>query len=203
VCWGPHISWCMLPGWSSSVWQISGVQVNWNCWSLFSLASFSFSLIQPQGSAVSVHWLLCPLVASKYLYLTLSAACWVFQRAVMIYHFLWVLHSLSNSVRPWGLPLNQIPVGLYFALVLGLEGKTEPGWIFKTTHSLENASARPSSFCLHNIPGPSLTLPSPPLVFAFISLPSETKTSLLVPFSFLNFLSSVDSILAILRFFNY
>uniref|UniRef100_A0A0V1KHF4 Uncharacterized protein n=1 Tax=Trichinella nativa TaxID=6335 RepID=A0A0V1KHF4_9BILA len=33
MCQGPHISWCMLP------------------------ASSSFSLIQPQGSPASVHWL--------------------------------------------------------------------------------------------------------------------------------------------------
>jgi hypothetical protein len=32
VCWGPHISWCMLPCWCSSIWEISGVQVNWDCW---------------------------------------------------------------------------------------------------------------------------------------------------------------------------
>jgi hypothetical protein len=31
MCWGPHISWCMLPGWCSSIWEISGVQVNWDC----------------------------------------------------------------------------------------------------------------------------------------------------------------------------
>lgn len=32
MCLGPPINWCMLPGWCSSVWEISGVQVNWNCW---------------------------------------------------------------------------------------------------------------------------------------------------------------------------
>ena len=50
----------------------------------------------------------CPLVGCKYLHLTLSAACWVFQRAVMIDPFLWELHSLSNSVRPWDLHLSWI-----------------------------------------------------------------------------------------------
>jgi hypothetical protein len=24
MCWGPHISWYMLPGWCSSIWEISG-----------------------------------------------------------------------------------------------------------------------------------------------------------------------------------
>jgi hypothetical protein len=62
MCWGPHITWSMLPGWWSGVWEISGVQVNWDCWSSYrvalSSASSSFSLTQPQGSASSVHWLL-------------------------------------------------------------------------------------------------------------------------------------------------
>ena len=40
---------------------------------------FQPSLIQQQVSTASVHWL-----GAKYLHPTLSAACWVFQRAVMI-----------------------------------------------------------------------------------------------------------------------
>jgi hypothetical protein len=32
MCWAHHISWCMLPGWWSSVWEIAGLQVNWDCW---------------------------------------------------------------------------------------------------------------------------------------------------------------------------
>jgi len=91
LCWGPHLSWCMLPGWWSSVWGISGVEVEtagppteWSSSSAFS----SFSLI----------------------HLTLSTACWIFQRAVMIDPFLWVLHSASNSVRPWGFTLSWIPL---------------------------------------------------------------------------------------------
>jgi hypothetical protein len=39
------------------------------------------------------------LVGCKYLHLTLLAACWVFRSVVMIGPFLWVRHSLSNSVR--------------------------------------------------------------------------------------------------------
>ena len=35
---GPHISWCMLPGWWSSIWETSGVQVNWECWSSYRIA---------------------------------------------------------------------------------------------------------------------------------------------------------------------
>jgi hypothetical protein len=35
MCWELHISWCMLPVWWPSVWEISGVQINWNCWLVF------------------------------------------------------------------------------------------------------------------------------------------------------------------------
>jgi hypothetical protein len=61
VCWGPHVSWCVLPVWRSSVWEICGVQINWDCWSSYRIALLlSFlqpSLMQQQGSAASVHWL--------------------------------------------------------------------------------------------------------------------------------------------------
>jgi hypothetical protein len=60
VCWGPHISWCMLSVWWSSVWEISGVQINWDFWSFcritLLLSFFQPSSIQQQGSADSVHW---------------------------------------------------------------------------------------------------------------------------------------------------
>ena len=61
VCWWPHISCCMLPVWCSSVWTISEVQINWDCWFSYRVTLFlSFihpSLVQQQGPAVSVHWL--------------------------------------------------------------------------------------------------------------------------------------------------
>ena len=61
MCWEPHISWCMLPGWWSSVWEISGSRLIETAGpptrSPSSSAFPNFSLIQPQGSAVSVHWL--------------------------------------------------------------------------------------------------------------------------------------------------
>jgi hypothetical protein len=38
MCWWPHIGWCMLPGWWSSVWEISEVHINWNCWSSYRVA---------------------------------------------------------------------------------------------------------------------------------------------------------------------
>jgi hypothetical protein len=109
MCWGPHISWCMLPVWWSSVWEISVVQINWDCWSSYRITLLSFfhpSLIQQQGS-VSCF---CPMVGCKYLHLTLWAAFWVFQRAVMIGLFLWAFHGPSNSIRPWELPLSWIPL---------------------------------------------------------------------------------------------
>jgi hypothetical protein len=58
---GPHIRWCMLPVCWSSVWEVSGVQINWDCWSSYRitlhLTFFQFSLIQQQGSAAYGHWL--------------------------------------------------------------------------------------------------------------------------------------------------
>jgi hypothetical protein len=41
VCWEPQISGCMLPGWWLSVWESSGIQVNWDCWSSKWVASSS------------------------------------------------------------------------------------------------------------------------------------------------------------------
>jgi hypothetical protein len=61
VCLGPHISWCILSIWWSSVWGNSGVQINWHCWSscriTLLISFFQPSLSQQQGSAGSVHWL--------------------------------------------------------------------------------------------------------------------------------------------------
>jgi hypothetical protein len=61
VCWGPHISWCVWPGWWSSVWEISGVQINWDCGSSYRIALvlsfFQPFLIQQRASADSLHWL--------------------------------------------------------------------------------------------------------------------------------------------------
>ena len=109
MCWGPHIGWFMLPGWWPSVWEISEVQVGWDCWSSYRIALLlSFSQHFP-NSTTGINCF-CPLVGCKHLHLTLSAACWVFLRAVMIVLFLWAFHSLSNSVRPWGLPLSCIPI---------------------------------------------------------------------------------------------
>jgi hypothetical protein len=69
VCWGLHISWCMLPGWWSSIWEILGVQVNWDCWSSYRdallLSFFQFSPNSTTGVSS-----FCPLVRCKYLHLT-------------------------------------------------------------------------------------------------------------------------------------
>ena len=43
MCWRHHISWCMLSVWWSSVWEILGVQINWDYWSSNRIALlFSF-----------------------------------------------------------------------------------------------------------------------------------------------------------------
>jgi hypothetical protein len=61
MCYGSPISWCMLPGWWSSVWEISVVQIETDGLPTglpSSSASFSLALTQQQGnSAASVHWL--------------------------------------------------------------------------------------------------------------------------------------------------
>jgi hypothetical protein len=46
MCWGLHISWCMLSAWWPSVWQISGIHVNWDCWSSYRVA-FLLSFFHP------------------------------------------------------------------------------------------------------------------------------------------------------------
>jgi hypothetical protein len=107
VCWGPHMSWCMLSVWWSSIWEILGIQINWDCWSSYRIA-LPLSFFQ-RNSSTGVNCF-CPLVGWRYLYLTLSAACWIFWRAVMIGPILWVFHNLDSSVRPWGLPLRWIPL---------------------------------------------------------------------------------------------
>jgi hypothetical protein len=104
VCWGPHINWCMLPVWWSSIWEISGVHINWDCWSFYRINSSPQLLLAFTDSTTGVSSF-CPLVGFKYLHLTLSAA-YCIQEAIMIGPFLGALHSLSNSVRPWDLPLS-------------------------------------------------------------------------------------------------
>jgi hypothetical protein len=83
MCWRPHISWCMLPGWRLSVWEIAGVQVSWDCWSSYRI-TLLLSFFQPFPISTTGVTSFYPLVGCKYVHLTLSAACWVFQRAVII-----------------------------------------------------------------------------------------------------------------------
>jgi hypothetical protein len=67
MCLGPHISWCMLPGWWSSVWEISGVQIYWGCWSSYRVAVFfSFQIFPNSTTGVSCFG---PLVGCQYLHL--------------------------------------------------------------------------------------------------------------------------------------
>jgi hypothetical protein len=105
VCWGPHIMWYMLSG--HPVFERSQ---NSDYLSLLVLLQ---DYLSPQLLSAFPNWrtgvtCFCPLIWWKYLYLTLSAVCWVCQRTVMIGPFLWVFLSLSNSVKPWDLPLSCI-----------------------------------------------------------------------------------------------
>jgi hypothetical protein len=68
----------------SSIWEILGVQVNWDCWSSYRVPLLlSFFQLSPNSTTASVHWLGANICD--------SAACWVFQKAVMIGPFLWAL----------------------------------------------------------------------------------------------------------------
>jgi hypothetical protein len=90
VCWGTHISWCMLSVWWSSVWEILEVQINWDCWSsdkvALLLSFFQPSLIQQQGSAVSViclleQWVRVVTVGwQPHRSLDILASCWWWAR---------------------------------------------------------------------------------------------------------------------------
>ena len=78
MCWGPHISWCMLPNWWLSIWEILGIRVSLDCWSSCRVAVlFSFFQLFPN----SATWVssFCPLVGYKYLHLTLTAVYWALE----------------------------------------------------------------------------------------------------------------------------
>jgi hypothetical protein len=109
VCWG-HISAgvCCLVG--SPVWEILEIQINWDCWSSYRIAHLRIFIHPSFPHSTTEVSCFCPMVGCKYVHLILSAACWVFQRAVMLGPFLWILHSLSNSVGPSALPLSWIPL---------------------------------------------------------------------------------------------
>jgi hypothetical protein len=83
MCWRPHISWCMLPGWWLSIWEILGVLVNWDCWSSYGVALLlSFFQLFPNLTTGVPSF--CPLVGCQYLCLTHSAVCWASQRAAIL-----------------------------------------------------------------------------------------------------------------------
>jgi len=63
---GPHISWCMLPGWWLSVWKIS---ICWDSWSPYGVALLP-SFFQIFLNSTTVVPSFCPLVGCKCLYLT-------------------------------------------------------------------------------------------------------------------------------------
>ena len=87
-----------------------GTSLSSQVWCFCFVFKFIYLFIYTQYF-ISLHPFFCPLVGCKYLHLTrllvltLSATCWVFQSAVTLSPFLWALHSLSNSVRPWDHPL--------------------------------------------------------------------------------------------------
>ena len=106
-------NWCMLPGWWSSVLEISRFQANPDCWSFYRLMLLlCFLQLFPNSTTRVISY--CPLVGCKYLHLTVLAAPWIVQRTVIIGPFLWVFHSLSNRVWPWDFPLSWILLWDYY-----------------------------------------------------------------------------------------
>jgi len=78
-----ELTWCMLTGFCVSIWEISGIQVNWDSWSSYRVVLIlSFFQLSP-NSTTGVRSF-SPLVGCTYLHLTLSVASWGFWRAVMI-----------------------------------------------------------------------------------------------------------------------
>ena len=106
ACWGPHISWRMLPlGWSN-VWEISGCRSGL----LVLQGRPSPQLLAVFFNSITRVSCFCPLVGCKYLPQILSATYWIFHRAVKRGPSLWALHSPINCVRPWEHSLSWIPL---------------------------------------------------------------------------------------------
>ena len=83
MCWGPWTSSSMLSGWWLSVWEISGVRVNWDCWSSYGV-TLPLSFFHPFSNSTTGVPNFSPMVGYKYLHLSQSAACWASQRTAML-----------------------------------------------------------------------------------------------------------------------
>ena len=69
MCLEPHISLCMLPGWWLNVWEISAVQVSWDCSFSYGVALL-LSFFQSFPNLTTGFPVFCPLVMCRYLSLT-------------------------------------------------------------------------------------------------------------------------------------
>jgi hypothetical protein len=137
ICFRPHISLCMLPGWWLSVWKISGVRVSWDGWSSYGdavLLSF-FHLFHNSATGVSGF---CPLVECKYLHLTLLAAYWASQRAAMLDSY-WscslVLSTISVSkvLRHFlNMGISRYSTKHYYKIIMGCDGSAHIVEWYKT-----------------------------------------------------------------------
>ena len=72
MCQGPWASSCMLPDLWLSAWEISGIQVSWDCWSSYGVSLLNF--FQPFPNPTTGIPDFSPLVVCKYLHLSQSAA---------------------------------------------------------------------------------------------------------------------------------
>jgi hypothetical protein len=104
----------MLPVWWPSVWEIR-VQVNWDWWSSYRVALL-LSFLQSFPNSTTGVSCFCPLVRYKYLPLTLSAAWWVFQSAVILGPFCEcsIASVIVSGYWTWVGPLFGPVPGLYF-----------------------------------------------------------------------------------------
>jgi hypothetical protein len=64
----------LLPGWWLNVWESSGIQVSWDCWSSYA-NTLLLSFFQPFPSSTTRVPCFCPWGGYKYLQLYLWAAC--------------------------------------------------------------------------------------------------------------------------------
>jgi hypothetical protein len=130
------------------VWEISGVQISWDCWSSYRVALLSasscFSLIQPQGSAASVHWLglnICIWLFSSLLGLSRAdsdrPSFFVFCLFVCFCLLVWLLKYLnilldiffiyiSNVIAFWFPPWNLLSHSPSPCFYEGLSPPTHP-----------------------------------------------------------------------------
>ena len=86
MCWEPLTSSFMLSGWCLSVWEISWVQVSWNCWSSYMVALLLRSF-QPFPNSTTGITDFSPVIGCEYLHLPESAPSFAYNILIGITSF--------------------------------------------------------------------------------------------------------------------